>query len=192
MRTSYVLAAATSLCALLAARPSAAQPAPAHGDQESFKEAFRSVFEHIPPKRRQMLSGGALNLMKWSHADVLAERGGDDDAAGRRQSPAETAARDSGGRRVPRVSDTRTDFQRSLVTGFTQSETSTAWCGPNVVISFNDSGSLLETLFDTTGGLSFTGYSRSRDAGRSFTDAGFLNPGPDTSVFLGGDPVVVC
>jgi hypothetical protein len=76
--------------------------------------------------------------------------------------------------------------------GFVQSETSTAWCGRNVVVAYNDSGSLLESLFTPGIGLSFSGYSLSTDAGRSFTDLGFLNPGRNRFNFLGGAPVVAC
>jgi hypothetical protein len=76
--------------------------------------------------------------------------------------------------------------------GFVQSETSTAWCGRNVVVAYNDSGSLIESFFTPAIGLSFSGYSLSTDAGRSFTDLGFLNPGRNRSNFLAGAPVVAC
>jgi len=61
-----------------------------------------------------------------------------------------------------------------------------------VVVAYNDSGSLLETFPQPGIGLSFNGYSRSTDGGRTFIDQGYLNPGPNISNFLGGDPVVVC
>jgi hypothetical protein len=90
------------------------------------------------------------------------------------------------------VSDPSTDLLISRMAGFTQSETSTAWCGRNVVVAYNDSGSFLETFPIPLIGLSFNGYSRSTDGGHSFTDLGFLNPGPSLFNFLGGDPVVAC
>lgn len=83
----------------------------------------------------------------------------------------------------------------SRVTGFTQNETSTAWCGTNAVVAFNDSGSFLETIQGAllgAGGLSLTGYALSTNAnGRSpsFHDEGTLPPGND---LLAGDPVVAC
>jgi hypothetical protein len=80
-------------------------------------------------------------------------------------------------------------------TGFTQSETSTAWCGSNVVVGFNDSGSVLETFSgfaQGSNGLSFNGVAYSTDQGRTFQDIGPLNPGPDPSGFLAGDPVIGC
>jgi len=60
------------------------------------------------------------------------------------------------------------------------------------VVAYNDSGSFLETFSQPAIGLSFNGYSRSTDAGRTFIDQGYLNPGPNIFNFLGGDPVVVC
>src|SRR5439155_11196759 len=77
----------------------------------------------------------------------------------------------------------------------TQNETSTAWCGNNVVVGFNDSGSLPESVAAGGGsimGLSFNGLARSADQGRTFQDLGFLNPGSDPSNFLLGDPVLAC
>jgi hypothetical protein len=140
-----------------------------------------------------MLSSGALNLAQWAREDVEHERPGEEaraELAPGIRGLAPLRAAGGRGRRI-QVNDPTTDFTRSIVTGFTQSETSTAWCGDTVVVGFNDSGSLLETLF-TAGGLSFNGVARSVDRGRSFTDLGFLNPGPDTGGFLGGDPVLGC
>jgi hypothetical protein len=90
------------------------------------------------------------------------------------------------------VNDPATDLAFSRMAGFVQSETSTAWCGQNVVVSYNDSGSFFETSAQPAIGLSFAGYSRSTDAGRTFVDQGYLNPGPNIFNFLGGDAVVVC
>lgn len=90
------------------------------------------------------------------------------------------------------VSDPSTDLNFSRMSGFVQSETSTAWCGNNVVVAYNDSGSYFETFPVPTIGLSFNGYSVSRDGGLSFTDQGYLNPGTNLFNFLGGDPVTVC
>jgi hypothetical protein len=95
---------------------------------------------------------------------------------------------------VTRVSNPRTDVAFSAFGGFTQSETSTARCGNNVVVGFNDSGSVFETpfFFTGTGGQSFSGSSYSTDGGATFTDAGPVNPGPTTFNFLGGDPGLNC
>jgi hypothetical protein len=90
------------------------------------------------------------------------------------------------------VSDPSTDVALSRLAGFVQSETSTAWCGNTVVVAYNDSGSFLETFPIPGIGLSFNGYSRSTDGGRTFTDQGYLNPGADVFNFLEGDPGVTC
>ena len=79
----------------------------------------------------------------------------------------------------------------SRVGGFTQSETSTAWCGTNAVVGFNDSGSFFETLGGS--GISFIGYAQSSNAGSTsptFGDKTFL----PTAIgnFVGADPVVGC
>src|ERR1700704_3732445 len=47
------------------------------------------------------------------------------------------------------------DFQTSVIAGFTQSETSTAWCGNNVVSAYNDSGAYVRTFgVDPAGAIS--------------------------------------
>jgi len=91
----------------------------------------------------------------------------------------------------------------SRVLGFTQSETSTAWCGANAVVGYNDTGSVIETVGNTLngGGLSFVGYGQSTNANATspvFSDKGALPattgtglPSP-TGGLLIGDPVVTC
>ena len=93
-----------------------------------------------------------------------------------------------------RVSNPASDVAFSSFSGFTQSETSTARCGDNVVVGFNDSGSLFETPFfvTNTGGESLAGYAYSSNGGASFIDGGPLNPGPGTGNILASDPVVTC
>lgn len=93
---------------------------------------------------------------------------------------------------VSSVSDNSTDLDLSGLAGFTQSETSTAWCGNNVVVGFNDSGSYLQTLVFGTGGLSFSGVAVSSNRGASFKDLGAVPPGSNFNNFLEGDPQVAC
>jgi hypothetical protein len=90
------------------------------------------------------------------------------------------------------INDADFDYQLSRLGGFTQSETSSAWCGDTVVAGFNDSGAFVRSVVEGVGGSSFTGVGVSQNRGRSFTGLPFLNPGPDPATFLGGDPVVVC
>jgi len=84
---------------------------------------------------------------------------------------------------VPNITSTR-------FSGAVQSETSTAWCGKQAVIGFNDSDSVWET-----GGVfvfkSFEGYAVSTNAGGTFKDKGFPSVDPAKTVML-GDPVLAC
>ncbi len=89
------------------------------------------------------------------------------------------------------VNDNSHDLDFSAYALYTQSETSTARCGNQVVVGFNDSGSEFETLF-STGGASFSGGAVSSDGGRTFRDIGFINPGPNFTNFVIGDPVLMC
>ena len=90
------------------------------------------------------------------------------------------------------VNDADLDYVFSHFSGFTQSETSSAWCGDNVVVGYNDSGANLRTFIDQVGGNSFNSVGVSHNRGKSFAGLPYLNPGPDPAVFLAGDPVVVC
>jgi hypothetical protein len=92
------------------------------------------------------------------------------------------------------VSNPNTDIAFSSFGGFTQSETSTARCGNNVVVGYNDSGSVFTTpfFFTGTGGQGFSGSSHSTDGGKTFKDDGPVNPGPNDFNFLGGDPGINC
>ena len=91
-----------------------------------------------------------------------------------------------------RVNNPGRDLAYSPFAGYTQSTTSTARCGEQVVVGFNDSGSILGTLFSGIGGVSFSGVAVSDDGGESFRDLGAVPPGPDPLSFLLGQPSVAC
>jgi hypothetical protein len=168
------------------ARPSGAAPA---RDVEQNKEVVRRAFDRMPKQRSRMLSGAALNLSQWAREQQERDEGEEP----QRQSMSGASVPRSHETERPghiRVNDPSTDFSLSIVGGMTQSETSTGWCGSNVVVGFNDSGSLFESPIDR--GLSFAGYARSTNGGRSFTDLGALNAGPDPGGFIMGDPVLAC
>jgi hypothetical protein len=80
-----------------------------------------------------------------------------------------------------RVNDPSLDTHATDQT--TQSETSIAVAGSNVVVGYNDSQ---QALLAFTDGLDFSGYSYSTDAGATFTDGGTL-PNPGNFVNF-GDP----
>lgn len=91
-----------------------------------------------------------------------------------------------------RVNDPRTDLAFSPFAGYTQSTSSTARCGDQVVVGFNDSRAILETLFNGNGGVSFSGVATSDDGGHSFRDLGAVPPGASPTNFLLGQPSVAC
>lgn len=84
-----------------------------------------------------------------------------------------------------------TNIRNSRYSGFTQSETSTAWCGPNVVIGFNDTGAEVTTMASGRG-VSMDGYVVSSNRGVTFTYMGSPATPSDPNTFMSGDPVVAC
>lgn len=174
------------------------------------KDLLKEVLDassRIPDTQKRLLSSGARNFFQLAQQlnappPTKAGIGGDGDG-GLHDNAARTArtkaallrsvdlATGPGG--VPRVSDPALDFLTSVMGGFTQSETSTAWCGNNVVVGYNDSGAFMRTAaLNPQGASSFNGISVSANGGRTFRDLGFLNPGGNTANFLEGDPVVFC
>jgi len=149
------------------------------------------LFDRLPEARPQALSAGAQNLIQLAN---MSEKQGllaiarSQPAAQLPKAPSSFAA--SGG--VVPVSDPSNDFAFSIKLGFSQSETSTAWCGSHVVVGFNDTGSGPESILFGPGGFSSSGVALSTDSGRDFTDLGFLNPGSNPANVLAGDPVVGC
>jgi hypothetical protein len=85
------------------------------------------------------------------------------------------------GLRNVRVNDPARDRRQQDQT--TQSETTIAVAGGNVAVGYNDSQ---QSLLFTTQGASLSGYSWSRDGGRTFHDGGALPNRPGYVNF--GDP----
>ena len=150
------------------------------------------VLSQLPDNRRRQLSSGAQNLLQLAHGldDVEGMQNGAQIQA-QVTSIRGAAVRPFLGFPVP-VNNPETDFLFSVEAGFTQSETSTAWCGRSVAVGYNDSTSVFETLLNGSGGVSFAGAALSTDGGRTFRDIGAINPGTNPVNFLGGDPVVNC
>ncbi|HVB80980.1 MAG TPA: sialidase family protein [Candidatus Binataceae bacterium] len=84
-----------------------------------------------------------------------------------------------------------TNLSRSRYSGFTQSQTATAWCGSNVVMGFNDTGAEVTTMASGRG-VSMDGYALSFNRGASFTYMGSPATPSDPNTFMSGDPVVEC
>jgi hypothetical protein len=149
----------------------------------------QALARRLPEAQRRALSGGAQNLLTLAaRLPEMAPRLHPPSAEGGRQGLGPEALVSP----PFQVSDPTPDVAFSSLGGFTQNETSTAWCGDTVVVGFNDSGSVFESLLFGPGGVSFNGVARSTNRGASFQDLGFLNPGATVENFLGGDPVLVC
>ena len=164
-------------------------------------KAPQDFYHKLSDEQRKMLSGGALNffhaIQHWSESEKV--------ALARKNAP---RSKLNGGLTsmpllVPnvepsfgpvQVSNPATDFDFGPSSGFTQSETSTAWCGHNVVVAYNDSGSYWQSGFATNfQNLSFNGFSTSDDQGEEYVDRGFLSSATaNPQNFVEGDPVVAC
>jgi hypothetical protein len=157
-------------------------------------QQLNTFSQRIPANQRRLLSAGALNLIQFADKFDDTQRG-----LNRLQPALSDALSVEFGQAAPpetsngitRVSNPAQDIY-SVLAGFTQSETHTAWCGDNVVVGFNDSGSFFESLVAGVGGLSFNGVARSTNQGASYLDLKFLNPGSNVNNFLAGDPVLGC
>ncbi|MFL6451122.1 MAG: sialidase family protein [Bryobacteraceae bacterium] len=157
------------------------------------------VLKTLPETQKRTLSSGAQNLLTvaqgWNRVEEglgksLGKTASHQSLA---QSWSAPSAEDvDPAASVSRVSNPGADFLFSLMGAFTQSETSTAWCGNNIVTGFNDSGSFFESLLFGPGGASFSGAAISSSPGGPFRDVGYINPGADPNNFLAGDPVVTC
>ena len=164
-------------------------------------QAPQDFYNKLTDDQRKMLSGGALNFFhtieSWSQLEKAALAGQKPLASGsRRGLPAEPESIGAAGptSRPVRVSNPRTDFDFGPSSGFTQSETSTAWCGNNVVVAYNDSGSYWESGFATNfQNLSLNGFSTSGNQGQMYIDQGYLPSATANPMnVLEGDPVVAC
>jgi hypothetical protein len=170
---------------------------------------FKLAKQNIPAYHQQFLSSTALNMFQLVDALSPDQQGPDGGFGAVPQgvnvlnpalirnpqrtmgvmTPGDSLLGSSPSGPVP-VSNPDLDFVFSAIAGFTQSETSSAWCGNNMVVGFNDSGSFLETL--SSRARSFSGAAFSVDGGATFTDIQALNPGANIGDFIEGDPVVAC
>jgi len=156
------------------------------------KQAFEQLPDQVKKtaraQRRLAHLADAVNRMAGRLAKMSPGRQWSDDRT------LSDAADENG---LVRVNNPARDFRFSQFVGYTQSSTAIARCGDSVVVGFNDSGSILETLANGTAGISFSGVAASNDGGESFHDLGFMPPGGNgTNIFnadiLLGDPSVAC
>ncbi len=166
---------------------------------------LRDVLGGLPSAARERLSGASGRLVArvlgpdtGAEPDAIGSERDDDDLG---QGPLridpsfslDTSPRAGGAASsAGRISDPTTDLAFSRLSGFTQNTAATAWCGDVVVVAFDDTGSFGETLVSPLTGVSFLGFARSTNAGRSFTDLGFLGTGGNFALELEGEPIVAC
>jgi hypothetical protein len=198
-----IFSAASALLVTMSAENAGAQTAP---DKKDLLNKTNALLSRIPAQHQALLSSGMQRIQEL--ARVLNEshsKMGDTgtvSVAPKVASPASTPSAGNapiGPITVPgpggtiQVSDPRLDFVNSAMAGFTQSETSTAWCGDTVVVGYNDSGAFARTAgVNFNSAWSFSSASYSSDRGRTFTAISYLNPGTNPFNFIAGDPVVVC
>lgn len=75
--------------------------------------------------------------------------------------------------------------------GFTQSQTSTAWCGSSVLTFFNDTGSEARTI-TALAGITAVGFASSSNLGKGFAYQGAPPGGVNFDQTLLGSPTVAC
>lgn len=194
-------AAAFAAGAFLFAGSAAAQ---SNNDRKVLLKKFLDASDKIPAHHKKLLSSGMQNFLHYAAAvnashSKTADDGGTLNVSGRALSAAVKGASPFAGISAAGpggtvgVSNPALDFVGSIMTGFTQSETSSAWCGNAIVAGYNDSGAVLRSAGNNPlAPASLSGVSYSTDGGRSFVDLGFLNPGTDGANFLIGDPTVGC
>jgi hypothetical protein len=172
--------------------------------KKEFLKKILDASSKIPAHHKRLLSTGAQNLLHIAERvnTKFTKPGIGDDGGLTNVSPQATALLrphlkflESAAGKVGtiQVSNPALDFLTSVIEGFTQSETSSAWCGNSVVAGYNDSGAFLRTArVNFLAAWSFNGVSVSANGGKSFKDLALLNPGADPLNFLSGDPVVTC
>jgi hypothetical protein len=166
----------------------------------------RNAISKLPAQHQKLLSSGMQRILQLAqalnddHSKMAADGGtitispsvGAANALTSAVAPLGTIPDEGPGATI-RVSDPRLDFANSVSTSFTQSETSSAWCGDTVVVGYNDTGAFARTAgVNFFGGWSFSSASYSHDGGRTFVDIGYMNPGNTFLNFIAGDPVVAC
>jgi hypothetical protein len=173
-----------------------AQAVPAPGI-EHLKSILKNL-NKIPARNRARLSPGLQTFMRMATAEVAAAQS---PAARTAKSTALLLEDKSQIGPVPeqvtapegliRVSDPMLDFLTSSIAGFSQFQSSTAWCGNNIVVAYTDTGAALRA----SGNSSLDGISISNDNGRTFSDLGVINTNPlsaNNDQLLTGNSVAAC
>jgi hypothetical protein len=169
-----------------------AASAPAQQKASSNRVALKKFVDatnNLSPEVRKHLSRGMQSYLRYANAVVNGT------APSAEVAGANSLARKKKGGGNPfnliQVSDPALD---PAAQGYTQNTSSSAWCGNAVVVGYEDSGAFFRTDPSEAFGVpvSLDGVSFSTNAGKSFTDLGFLTPGTFSANALMGDPSVTC
>ena len=157
-------------------------------------QAVKARYDKMPANKQRLLDGTANTVHFANVWHRMGMRLADPTFSVRKGQGTATVAPPAGAIIPVSAATASSDLTYSSMGGFTQSESSTARCGNNVVVGFNDSGSVFETpfFFTGTGGQGFSGYAYSSNGGKTFKDGGPIDPGPGLGNFLAGDPGLNC
>jgi hypothetical protein len=152
---------------------------------------FEALSRKVPSAVLNKLSSGVRNYVniaqRWKSIASQTSGAADESAFTTSLPSALPLAAPSG------ISSPGRDVQASRFSGFVQSETSSAWCGTNVVVGYNDTASF---FLQSVSGFTVVGYAVSTNSGNSFTGGRALIPGVlpagVTERDFMGDPVVGC
>jgi hypothetical protein len=189
---AFLASAALSLAAGTSAQQTIAANSVTANQAVANKVALKKFVEatnKLSPDRRKHLSRSMQNYLLYASAAV----NGTTPAAANRSTVSKQRWQkgSSFASGLIAVSDPALD---PATQGYTQNTTSSAWCGKSVVVGYEDTGASLRTDPSEAFGvpISFNGVSFSGNAGKSFSDLGFLPPGTFSANVLIGDPAVTC
>lgn len=142
--------------------------------------------------RRAVLSGGARSLFRLAnHWDRI--KGAETEGSPAAAQPSMPPALEPGLISAPPDLNLLALGVGSRLRGFIANESSTAWCGNNVVVGFNSTTNAVPSaVSNSQGSFDFIGYSVSTDGGSTFTDEGFPTVPSDSNSTLGFDQVMTC
>jgi hypothetical protein len=165
-----IVAVALALTGWLGSRGSAQTRPSRPSRQELAKRLLETRGLQFTPSARSFLAGVASGGERGAAPEAAAPKASTGTATTATGSAAAIAG---GGLRNVRVNDPARDRRQQDQT--TQSETSIAVAGRNVAVGYNDSQNSLLAFTQAT---SLSGYSYSRDGGRTFRDGGPLPNAP--------------
>jgi hypothetical protein len=150
-----------------------------------------AMLEANPHFRRDVLFGAARNLVavadRWEAIRPQLEQSIEFAVASPTAVSTDFAsALATGGKPISKIT-----LGASRYSGFTQSETATAWCGASVAVGFNDTGSEIRTILGT-GGVSALGYSISTNHGTAFSYVGAPMATNNSNQTTMGEPSLAC